>query len=339
VKKGVEKNYPQSVYSGVTLKQVVAPRFRTGVLTLDVILGGGIPMGKFFIPFGNKQSGKSTLSLKIAGSFLKTFTNKSVVWCDMEHAFEEPWANNFIYDPKRFHLLKPDYGEQAVDMTFEMMCADDAGLLVFDSLGAIVPTAEAEGDASDSHFALQTKLINRLSRKLIPLVSQSVKQGNPKTVIFINQVRANIGAQGFGAQTKQTGGFYLGHLISADLRCYRKEVKQAKGLPTMSVHSFTLDKNRVGLPKRSGEFSFFLRDYGGYKAGQFEESKAILSLGRNTGIIAKDGAKWTTGTEKFPTLNAIMDAIKQDSRLRESLKTDILKECIKNPESATQGGE
>ena len=331
VKKNLEKNLTENtLQSGDALIDVNAPRLKTGVLVFDVIMGGGLPLGKFNVFWGDKSSGKSTMALRVAGSFQKAFPNQSVVWCDMENAYEDKWAKNYIGDPRRFHLIRPDFGEQAVDLFCEMMEAEDAGLGIFDSLGSLYSQKESDGDAADKYIAHQAILVNRMTMKLAPILTRSAKQGKAKGMIFINQARASFGGASFGPTTRPTGGKMLGHIVSTTTHFYLKEVKKVGGLPTFSTHTFTLDKNRMGLSRRSGDFSFYMRPFEGRSAGELEESKTILSLGRDSGVIAKVGTAWTVLGKKYDKLTDVQELINSDEKVRNGLKEAILKHCLTN---------
>lgn len=331
VKKAIEKKVDENtLQSGDALVDVSAVRFRTGVTVFDIILGGGLPLAKFNEFWGDQKSGKTTMALRIAGQFLKTFTNQSVVWCDMEAAYDNTWARNFIEDPRRFHLIRPDYGEQAVDLFCELMESEDAGFGVFDSLGGLFSQHEAEGEASDRFVAHQTFLVNRFVKKMAPILNQSSKRGKPKGVIVVNQARTKFGGVSFGPTTKPTGGKYLGHVLTTSTHFYLREVKKVGSLPTFSMHTFTLDKNRLGLSRRSGEFAFYMRAFEGHRAGELEESKTLLAIGRDTEVFQKKGSEWVVAGKKFSTLNDLQAAIIKDEKFRESIKNAILEHCINN---------
>jgi hypothetical protein len=164
--------------------------------------------------------------------------------------------------------------------------------------------------------------------KLAPTFSRATKQGKPKGVIFISQARTKFGAVSFGPTTRPTGGRMLGHLASSSCHFYLKEIKKVGGLPTMSTHTFTLDKNRLGLSRRSGDYSFYMRAFEGRKPGEPEESKTILSIGKDLGLIEKAGTGWKTLGKTFTNLNQALELIGSDSKFRESLKDAIMKKAI-----------
>jgi len=342
----MNKEFPHSVREGVSLRDMTVPRLPSGCFSFDLITGGGIPMSRVSVLHGDKSSGKSTFALRVAGNFQKMYPHLTVLYVDFENTFDYAWAKFFLNPEKNFVLISPDYGEQGIDMVKAFATkTEDVGLIIVDSLASIIPTAEAEAGATENpQIGLQVKQINRMIRGLLPPMTMAKKMGRDMTILFINQVRANMNAGKFGAQTSQPGGKYLGHVASLDCRFYAKEYKKKGTVAYAVLQSVVVDKNKVGLPKRSSDFLTFLTRYGKFKPGDVDEIKTVIAYAKRAGLIERDGATWKIKLVKkakkgeaeaepltFPKLDALIAALEEQPRLFAKVKSITLRTCIENP--------
>lgn len=214
----------------------------TGSILIDEAIGvGGFPVGRIVEIFGPESSGKSTLALQVIAQ--AQARGGICAFIDAEHALDSIYAANIGVDIDNLIVSQPDYGEQALEITEMLVRSSAVDVIVIDSVAALVPKAELEGDMGDSHMGLQARLMSQALRKLTPVVHKS------KTVlIFINQIRQNIGALPFASKETTTGGKALKFYASL-----RLDVRRVASLKKNDVHignrvSVKIVKNKVAPP-------------------------------------------------------------------------------------------
>jgi recombination protein RecA len=332
----------QLVYSGVGLQSLLVPRISTGIFIMDLLTGGGVPEGRITEFYGAKGSTKSSTALRVAGNYLRQTrqTKKRVTLVDFEGTFDEPWSQRFMdaEDMDRFDYVLPDYGEQGVDIIKTFAENDPTGLIIVDSVAMMVPMAELEGTAVDQHMGLQAKLLNRLFRFVFPHMIARRRSKDYLTLLVINQLRANIGKFGFQSPTIKPGGYLQDFLYSLDLQFYTLKQKEVGGLPVQSTHQFTVQKNKLGLQKRSGEYVMRLISLEeNFKAGGIDEAETIFKYARKAGVITPQGKGWLVGGE---TLGKIEDVVAylQDDEKAKPIKAETLKRCYQDVLLTGSGG-
>jgi recombination protein RecA len=168
-------------------------RLRTGILTLDISLGGGIPLGAVSLIYGNESSGKTSLCLRIAAQFQRAFPNRRVCWIDVEGSWDKDWVTLHGVDPKLVYLYKPTTAEEAADVAKELAMSEDAGLIVVDSIAALSSIQQLEKSAEQVVVAGAAKPSTQLLRNIGAGISEHSKAGQLLTAIYINQPRTKIG--------------------------------------------------------------------------------------------------------------------------------------------------
>jgi recombination protein RecA len=261
------------------------PAISTGSLALDIALGiGGVPRGRVLEVFGPESSGKTTLTLHIAAE--AQAKGGMVAFVDAEHALDVSYARKLGVDVDSLLVSQPDTGEQALDIGEILVRSGGIDVLIIDSVAALVPRAEIEGDMGDHHVGLQARLMSQALRKLTAAISKS------KTcVIFINQIRMKIGVM-FGNPETTTGGNALKFYSSQRLDIRRigaiKEGDQVVGNRTR----VKVVKNKIAPPFKEAEFDLI------YGHGISKEGD-ILDLGVSLGIVEKNGAWFSFGEERI----------------------------------------
>ena len=261
------------------------PAISTGSLALDIALGiGGVPRGRVLEVFGPESSGKTTLALHIAAE--AQVKGGMVAFVDAEHALDVGYARKLGVDVDSLLVSQPDTGEQALDIGEILVRSGGIDVLIVDSVAALVPRAEIEGDMGDSHMGLQARLMSQALRKLTGAISKS------KTcVIFINQIRMKIGVM-FGNPETTTGGNALKFYATQRLDIRRigaiKEGDQVVGNRTR----VKVVKNKIAPPFKEAEFDLI------YGHGISKEGD-ILDLGVSLGIVEKNGAWFSFGEERI----------------------------------------
>lgn len=260
------------------------PAISTGSLGLDLALGvGGIPQGRIIEIYGPESSGKTTLTLHIAAECQKA--GGTVAFVDAEHALDTVYAGKLGVDVPNTLISQPDSGEQALEIADMLVRSGAVNLLIVDSVAALTPKAELEGDMGDSHMGLQARLMSQALRKLTGSISRS-----NCTVIFINQLRMKIGVM-FGNPETTTGGNALKFYASVRMDIRRigaiKDGEAVIGNRT----KIKVVKNKVAPPFREVEFDIM------YGEG-ISQTGDLLDVAANEGIIEKAGAWYSYNNAK-----------------------------------------
>ncbi|WP_271271811.1 recombinase RecA [Aliamphritea hakodatensis] len=263
----------------------VIPAVSTGSLTLDIALGiGGLPMGRIVEIYGPESSGKTTLTLQVIAEAQKL--GKTCAFVDAEHALDPTYAEKLGVNVDEMLVSQPDTGEQALEITDMLVRSSAVDVLVIDSVAALTPKAEIEGDMGDSHVGLQARLMSQALRKL----TANVKNANT-LVIFINQIRMKIGVM-FGSPETTTGGNALKFYSSVRLDIRRiGAVKQGDEIVGNETRVKVV-KNKVAPPFRQAEFQI-LYGQGIYHMGE------VIDLGVKEGLIDKSGAWYAYKGDKI----------------------------------------
>jgi len=257
----------------------------TGALSLDLALGiGGVPRGRIVEIFGPEAGGKTTLTLSIISEVQKR--GGVAAFIDAEHALDPSYSKKLGVNLNDLLISQPDTGEQALDIAEMLVRSNAVDLIVIDSVAALVPKAEIEGDMGDRHIGLQARLMSQALRKLTAIISKT-----NTCVIFINQIREKIGVM-FGNPETTTGGRALKFYSSVRIDLRRiTSVKSGDNIIGSRIRAKVV-KNKVAPPFRKAEFDI-MHDEGISKSG------SILDLGVETGVLEKSGAWVTFGSERI----------------------------------------
>lgn len=257
----------------------------TGSLGLDLALGiGGIPQGRIIEIYGPESSGKTTLTLHIAAECQKM--GGTVAFVDAEHALDTSYAQKLGVDVPNTLISQPDSGEQALEIADMLVRSGAVNLLIVDSVAALTPKAELEGDMGDSHMGLQARLMSQALRKLTGSISRS-----NCTVIFINQLRMKIGVM-FGNPETTTGGNALKFYASVRMDIRRIGAIKDGDVTTGSRTRVKVVKNKVAPPFKEVEFDIMYGE-GISKVGD------LVDIAANEGIIDKAGAWYSYNNQKL----------------------------------------
>ena len=247
----------------------------SGCLSLDIALGGGYPKGRIIEIYGPESSGKTTLTLHAIAEIQKQ--GGTAAFIDAEHALDPAYAKKLGVDTENLLVAQPDNGEQALEITETLVRSNAVDLIVVDSVAALVPQAEIDGDMGDAHMGLQARLMSQALRKLTGIINKS-----KATVIFINQIRMKIGVM-FGNPETTTGGnalkFYAS--VRADIR-RTAQIKSGDDVIGNRT-KVKIVKNKIAAPFRIAEFDIMYND-GISKTGD------ILDLAVEHEILGKSGA-------------------------------------------------
>jgi recombination protein RecA len=257
----------------------------TGSLSLDIALGmGGIPKGRIVEVYGPESSGKTTVALHMVAEMQKRGGIAGFI--DAEHALDPAYAKNIGVDIDNLYISQPDNGEQALEITETMVRSGAIDIVIVDSVAALVPKAEIDGDMGDSHVGLQARLMSQALRKLTAVISKS-----NCIVIFINQLREKVGVM-FGSPETTTGGRALKFYSSIRLDVRRIESLKQGGEVIGNRTRIKVVKNKIAPPFKEAEFDIM------FGQGISREGD-VLDLAANSGVINKSGAWYAYEGEKI----------------------------------------
>ena len=303
----IEKTYGKGAMISLSDRQSASMDcISTGSLSLDLALGGrGLPRGRIIELFGPESSGKTTLALHVVGEAQKK--DGVAAFIDVEHALDPSWARRCGVDTESMLVSQPDSGEQALEITEMLVRSNAVDVLVIDSVAALIPRAELEGQMGDPHVALQARLMSQALRKLTAVISKS-----RCILIFINQIRMKIGVM-FGNPETTTGGRALKFYSTVRLDVRRiGSIKEGETITGNHVRVKVV-KNKVAAPFRQAEFDIMF-DSGISREGD------LLDLAIEDGFIAKSGS-WFS--HKSVRLGQGRENVKQFLRDNPDLCTEL----------------
>ena len=295
----------------------------TGSINLDAALGqGGVPRGRIVEIYGAESSGKTTIALHIAAEAQKE--GGIVAFIDAEHALDPVYAKALGVDIDELLISQPDYGEQAMEIADMLVRSGAVDLIVVDSVAALVPKTEIDGEMSDQQMGLQARLMSKALRKLTATLNKS-----KTTMIFINQIRDKIGGFGFGPQTTTTGGKAL--KFYASVRMEVKRVGQVKqGDEVIGNETLVkITKNKIAPPFKEASFQI-MYGKGISRVGE------ILDMALDNDIVSKSGAWFSFGDIRLGQGKENVKArLENEPELLEKIEEEVRKILNKGKEEET----
>ena len=308
----LEKSYGKGIVMKLSDDPVMdVPALPTGSLTLDIALGvGGVPRGRIVEIYGPESSGKTTLAMHMIAEAQKA--GSLAAFIDAEHAFDRVYAEKLGIDTENLYVSQPDYGEQALEITEYLIRSGAIDIIVIDSVAALTPKAEIEGEMGESKMGLQARLMSQALRKLTAAISKT-----NCICIFINQLREKIGVM-FGNPETTTGGNALKFYASVRLDI-RRQAQIKEGTESIGNRvKVTVRKNKVSPPFRIAEFDIMFGK-GISHAGE------VLDLGVELDIIQKAGSWFSYNGDKLGQgRDRVKDTLGSNPELMEEIEKKVL---------------
>jgi recombination protein RecA len=320
----IEKQFGKGSIMRLGSKEAIVPIavIPTGAISFDAALGvGGFPRGRVVEIFGPESSGKTTIALQVIAEAQKT--GGMAAFVDAEHALDPQYAKKLGVDVENLLVSQPDYGEQALEIAEALVRSNAIDVLVVDSVAALVPKAELDGEMGDSHMGLQARLMSQALRKLTGIVSKS-----RTCLIFINQIREKIGVM-FGNPETTTGGRALKFYSSVRIDIRRIAAIKEGDLVTGSRTRVKVVKNKVAAPFREAEFDIL------YGEGISREGD-LLDLAVNNNLLEKSGSWFSYKNERIGQgRENARQFLKDNKETFAKLETEVRKTLGLIPASAT----
>lgn len=319
----IEKNYGKGSIMRLGQKNTMnVEAISTGSLGLDLALGiGGIPKGRIIEIFGPESSGKTTLTLHTIAEAQKK--GGTCVFIDAEHALDPVYAKKLGVNTDELIITQPDTGEQALEIADTLVRSQAVDLLIVDSVAALVPKAEIDGEMGDSHMGLQARLMSQALRKLTASISRT-----NSTIIFINQIRMKIGVM-FGSPETTTGGNALKFYSSVRIDIRRVGSIKDKEEMIGNQTRVKIVKNKIAPPFKTVDFDII------YGQGISKEGE-IIDLGVKHGLIEKSGAWFSyKGSHIGQGREKAKQYLKENSSVAAELESAIKDKILQSESSAT----
>lgn len=291
----------------------------TGIMSLDLALGiGGIPRGRIVEIYGPESGGKTTLALHCIASVQESGGIAGFI--DAEHALDPQYAKNIGVDLDNLYISQPDNGEQALEIAETMVRSGALDIIVVDSVAALVPKAEIDGDMGDAHVGLQARLMSQALRKLTSAIGQT-----KCTVIFINQLREKVGIM-FGNPETTTGGRALKFYSSVRLEVRKIETLKQGGEAVANRVRVKVVKNKVAPPFKQAEFEMTFGE-------GISKLADLIEVALGLGIIKKSGAWYSFEGEKRSGMNAFKEYVKDTPGCEDKIRL-LVKENLESNKHA-----
>lgn len=310
--KQIEKQYGQGAIMRLgENSKLKVDAISTGSLTLDIATGiNGLPKGRIIEIYGPESSGKTTLALHCVAEAQKQ--GGEAAFIDAEHALDPAYAQNLGVDVDSLLVAQPDNGEQALEITEQLVRSGAIDIIVVDSVAALVPRSEIEGDMGDSHVGLHARLMSQALRKLAGAINKS-----NCIIIFINQLREKVGVI-YGNPEVTTGGRALKFYASMRIDVRRTEQLKAPGNEFVGSRTRAkIVKNKVAPPFKTAEFDIM------YGTG-IDKMGEICDLAVNLGVIKKSGSWFSYGDQRFQGRDKLKDLLKGDPAFAAEVEKQVM---------------
>lgn len=338
--KTFQKEYGEEVgsFGG---QDVNTDRIPTGIFAFDLATGGGFPRGKCSIIFGPESSCKTNLAYLAIANHQKLWPNEICSFVNVEHEFNPGYAKKFGVDVDKLVVVNPTFAEQAVDMTESLLSAEDCGLVVVDSLAALVTANEFDSSAEKAVVGGSSNPIGKMCRKTSLAMGEASKFGRSPSLMYINQIRHKIGVM-FGDPETMPGGNAPRFQTAMWVRVYGKNIidnKINQDLPVRKLVKFVLKKWKVPIFAMSGEFEMATIAHNGYRVGQADDYDLIKTLLENSGDWKKaaNGKGWEILGQTYAVQKDFEKLLMTDFAFANQLKSALIGDYVKKSQLDDDG--
>ncbi len=338
-----EKTFKDPTIATMGVKVHDPERLPTGLFAFDLATGGGIPEGRCSIVYGSEDSMKTSLCLKLIAQAQKKYPHKSAVFVDIEGVFSKNWARTLGVDVDKLVYIHPDNAEQMVDIVEGILYADDASLVVVDSLAALLTTHEADKSAEDAIVGRTGLVINKFYRKASMALGKARRQGRKPTLLCINQIRFKIGVM-YGNPETMPGGPSFKYASSLTIKLWGKDVMEtgvSKTLPAYKEIKMKIEKHKVPILAKAGILQVALLpipEYG-LEIGEAYDWNTLLSYLKSMELFRKaEGKVWqltdpnTGEITEFKKQDELKQKIYADAEYAQYLKSALIVAMMKTDE-------
>lgn len=288
---------------GGTLSNAV--RIPTGLFPLDLAMGGGFPINKVSMIYGPESSSKTNIALLAIANFQRMFPELTNLFLDVENSYDPDWAAKLGVDREKIVVIKPSYGEQVVDIIESALYTPDCGLVVLDSIAAVLTTREMNNSAEIANVGGNTLLVGGLTRKTTLALMQAEKAGRKSTLLYINQIRSKVGVV-MGNPETLPGGNAPKFQSNIVLRVHGKNIvdpKVSKVMPVIKEVSFKIQKWKCPVLCASGMIRMVMLPHGGFTTGQCDDFNTVSEYLKSFGEFEKDAKKgWHILGTHYPVI-------------------------------------
>ncbi|MEJ6846782.1 hypothetical protein V3589_11255 [Sinorhizobium fredii] len=336
-----QKDFGEQIgsYGGALIN---SDRVPTGLFPLDLGLGGGFPRGRVSTIYGPESSNKTNIALRAIAMHQLLWPDLACVFVDVEYSFDPLWARQLGVDTERLIVLQPTHAEQVVDMVEGFLHTDDIGIVVIDSLAALVGQAELDASAEKQIVAGVATPVTKLVRKTAPALAEADKRGRQPTLIYINQIAYKVGVV-FGDPEVMPGGKKPYHQSCLILRVYGKNVMDKKVstvMPVLKEVKYVLKKWKCPVLSAEGKFDMVTLAHNGFEVGQCADYNTVSEYLQAFGEFEKGekGKGWVILGEKYATLEPFRTRLYTDKKFGSHVRQLIIDRLLKEGGLSEEGG-
>ncbi len=323
----IEKQFRKGVATFAEDDSGVIERLPWGISQLDCLTFGGLPLGKITMFHGPESGSKTTMGVLSCAKYLERFPSKLAVYVDAEEKYPRQFAERLRYDKSRFVTADPETAEETIDFVETTLRDPSVGILVLDSIAAMVPKIEIDSSAIDQQQGFVAREVNKMVRKVVGAMKAArLKYGKCPTVILINQERFKIGVR-FGDPVTLPGGEGQKYACSLRVRFRpmnaRKEDEMPEDSPLIKVGA-TIMKHSFGPRGKGAEYFLAMKSFQGLHAGETRDEEFVRLISIHHGLIHANGKGWLALNKSFPDQDAIAFELLKRKSLYTDLKTRLL---------------
>jgi len=328
-----------STIGGIGVGMPETARLPIGILPFDLASGGGIPLNRMTIVYGPESSGKTNFALAAIASYQKRLPGKVCVYIDVEQALTSEWATKMGVNVKKLAHIRPTHGEAVVDLVNELLYSDDCGMIVIDSIAAIVTMPELNKDAEDQTPGMQGRIVSKLVRKCTAALGDAQREGRTPTLIWINQTRQRIGMV-FGNPETMPGGAGQQFMAALRVRLAGKNIivkSVSMAMPVIKSTSVVIQKWKQPLCFTHTKYDMAMIEHKGLEIGECADWGVMKQYMKPYGLMEKSGQGfvYTPTGEVFETHLDMWEMLRKN---RDKLVKLLVKKLKENPE-VMAGGE